>query len=106
MTPQAPGKTARRTLPEHAPQSWTFLSNHAHILLLIQRDPTMRMKDMAASVGITERAVQRIVDDLTQEGYISVEREGRRNHYHIDRTKPLRHPIEAHNAIAELLKLS
>jgi predicted ArsR family transcriptional regulator len=107
MTTQATSpQTAPQASPEAPAQSWTFLSIHAHTLLLIERDPTMRMKDMAAAIGITERAVQRIIDDLTHEGYVAVERDGRRNHYSIDRTKRLRHPIEAHNAIAELLKLA
>ncbi len=98
-------KTAAPKAPETSGQNWTFLTNHAHTLLLVERDPTMRMKDIAAAIGITERAVQRIVDDLTHEGYIAVERDGRRNRYTVDRKKRLRHAIESHNAIAELLRL-
>ncbi len=83
--------------------SWTFLSNHSHVLVCIARNPEVLLRDVAGQVGITERAVQRIVSDLEQAGYLTRGRSGRRNHYTIDRTLPLRHPLEAHRTIGALL---
>ncbi len=88
----------------HAPK-WTFLSNHAHVLLLIAKDPEILLKDVARTVGITERAVQRIVSDLEASSYIERERLGRRNRYKVHPEMPLRHPIEAHRRIANLISL-
>ncbi len=87
------------------PGSWTFLSNHAHVLLLISEDPEMKLRDVAVKVGITERAVQRIVADLEGAGYLEREKVGRRNHYRVHSELPLRHPIEAHTRIGALLDL-
>jgi DNA-binding MarR family transcriptional regulator len=84
---------------------WTFLSNHAHVLLCIAHDPEARLRDVALRVGITERAVQKIVADLESGGYLSRVREGRRNRYEIHSTRPLRHPIEAHREVSVLLDL-
>ncbi|HET9698410.1 MAG TPA: winged helix-turn-helix domain-containing protein [Terriglobales bacterium] len=83
--------------------SWTFLTNHAHVLICIARDPEARMRDIADLVGITERAVQRIVEDLTEAGYLEVEKQGRRNTYAVKARKHLRHPVEAHVYIESLL---
>jgi len=97
---------AKSSNMESCPQStWTFLSNHAHVLILLGRDPDMRMRDMAAAVGITERAVQRIVSELVAEGYLSVHKEGRRNHYTIRDDQLLRHPVEAGVPVKALLNL-
>ena len=85
--------------------SWTFLTNHAHVLLCIARDPGIRLRDVAAEVQITERAAQRIVAELVTAGYISRSREGRRNHYEVHGDLPLRHPLERHHEIGELLEL-
>ena len=85
--------------------NWTFLSNHAHILLCLYRDPSMRMRDIAELVGITERAVIRIIEDLDLAGIITKEKSGRRNQYKIKDTVPLRHKLESHKTIGELLKL-
>ena len=85
--------------------SWTFLTNHAHVLLCIARDPGIRLRDVATEVGITERAAQRIVAELVEAGYISRTREGRRNHYEVHGDLPLRHPLEQHRGIGELLGL-
>lgn len=82
---------------------WTFLSNHAHVLICIARDSELRMRDIAASVGITERAAQRIVAELVDEGYLEIQRSGRRNTYLIHPDVPLRHSLEAHHSIGELL---
>ena len=82
---------------------WTFLSNHTHVLICIVRDPTVRMRDLADEVGITERAIQRIVADLRDAGYLSLERKGRRNHYLVHTQRPMRHPVESHCLVSELL---
>ncbi len=84
---------------------WTFLSNHAHVLLLIAKEPEIRLRDVATQVGITERAVQRIIADLETGNYIERERVGRRNRYKVHRELPLRHPIEAHRKISSLISL-
>jgi DNA-binding transcriptional ArsR family regulator len=86
-----------------AASTWTFLSNHAHVLLCIAEDPEARMRDLAERVGITERAVQRIIDDLAAGGYLTVEREGRRNRYQVNEGLRLRHPVEAHCVVDGLI---
>jgi len=91
---------------EESTPSWTFLSNHGHILLCIARDPDIRVREIARAVGITERAVQRILGELEEAGVISRRRQGRRTHYRIDERLPLRHPIEAHHSVGELLRLA
>lgn len=98
MAPKEKG--GGRTKPEAA---WTFLTNHAHVLLLLSKDPEMRMRDAAAAVGITERAVQRIIDDLAAAGCLSIEKNGRRNRYSVNTRMPLRHPVEAHCSIGGLI---
>ncbi|WP_430791845.1 helix-turn-helix transcriptional regulator [Actinoplanes sp. G11-F43] len=84
---------------------WTFLTNHAHVLLAISRDPTVRLRDVAEAVGITERATQAIVADLEAAGYLSHERVGRRNHYTVHPDGRFRHPAEAGRRIGDLLAL-
>lgn len=93
--------------PDPQPDSsgWTFLSNHAHVLLCIGRDPEIRIRDIAQLVGITERAAQSIVTDLVEEGFVVRERVGRRNRYHLNPDLALRHPLEADHRIGELLDL-
>src|SRR5688572_15890906 len=86
-------------------ENWTFLTNHAHVLLCLASDPEIRLRDVAVRVGITERAAQRIVADLQTEGYVTTERVGRRNKYAVHSEVPLRHPIEEHQAVGVLLKL-
>ena len=90
---------------EGSAPSWTFLTNHAHVLFAIAAEPELRMRDVADRVGITERAVQRIVAELEQGGYLTVTREGRRNRYAVDPDRPLRHPVEAHRTIGHLIDL-
>ena len=85
--------------------SWTFLSNHAHVLVCLHRDPELRMREIAQQVGITERAVQRIVAELVEAGYMSVRKEGRRNAYQIHEELQLRHPVEKHKHLSDLLRL-
>ena len=84
---------------------WTFLTNHARVLVEIARDPNNRLRDIAAGIGITERAAQTIVNDLEEAGYITRTRIGRRNHYSVDPTRPFRHPADADQRIAGLLTL-
>ncbi len=83
---------------------WTFLTNHAHVLLAIASNPTLRLRDIAAIVGITERTIMGILSDLEEAGYIKREKVGRRNQYVLDRSRPLRHPREAHHQVGELLE--
>jgi Mn-dependent DtxR family transcriptional regulator len=85
--------------------TWTFLTNHAHVLLCIRRDGDIRLRDMAQQVGITERAAQKIVSDLARAGYVSVHRVGRRNRYTIEGGRPFRHPLEQGHLVGELLDL-
>ena len=84
---------------------WTFLTNHAHVLLCLAKNQTMRMRDIALEVGITERAVQRIVSELVEGGFIICKRDGRCNHYSICMDQHLRHPIESHRKIIDLIRL-
>ncbi|HKS92556.1 MAG TPA: helix-turn-helix domain-containing protein [Tepidiformaceae bacterium] len=86
-------------------EQWTFLTNHAHVLLCIASDPAMRLRDVATNVGITERAAQRIVADLVDTGYLSRERLGRRNHYKLHPELALRHPNELNQDVGSLLDL-
>jgi len=101
---QEPREKNRNMTRDHASRS-TFLTNHAHVLLCLADDPSMLMRDIAVEVGITERAVQRIIRDLREEGYIEPHREGRRNTYEIDFDKHLKHPIEKHRCIMDLIRL-
>lgn len=89
---------------ESPPQksTWTFLTNHAHVLVCLKRDPFARLRDIAEQVGITERAVQRIVTELEVYGAIQRIREGRRNRYEINLDLPLRHPMESHRSLRDL----
>lgn len=84
---------------------WTFLTNHSHVLVCIADDPDIRLREVADKVGITERAVQRIVAELEDAGYLAHQRQGRRNHYEIDASVPLRHSLENHLEIGALLRV-
>lgn len=84
-------------------RGWTFLTNHAHVLILLAKEPEIRLRDVASIVGITERAVQKIVAELEQGGVISRVKEGRRNTYEIHSTRNLRHPVEAHKKVSHLI---
>ncbi|MFJ2193172.1 helix-turn-helix transcriptional regulator [Kitasatospora sp. NPDC087861] len=84
-------------------RQWTFLTNHARVLVQIARDPGIRVRDIAASCLLTERAVQRIIVDLEEAGYLTHERQGRANHYHVIDGKQLRHPADSGPTLAELL---
>jgi predicted transcriptional regulator len=89
--------------PAKSQPSWVFLSNHAHVLLCIARDPDSRTRDIAEHAGITERAAQRIVAELIAEGYVTRTKNGRRNRYEINRHGHLRHPVFNHLEIGPLL---
>lgn len=84
---------------------WTFLSNHAHVLVCIMRDEDVRVREIADRVGITERAVQRILNELEEAGTLVRERQGRRNHYIIQNDVPLRHPLEEGCTVGRLLEV-
>ena len=86
-------------------KTWRFLSNHTQVLLCLNRDPDARFRDIAQSVGITERAAQRIVADLVESGYVESERIGRRNHYRVNTDIAMRHPAQNGHEIGELLQL-
>lgn len=88
-----------------AEPGWTFLSNYTHVLVCLARDPELTLRDVAAQIGITERAVQRLVADLEAAGVLERQRDGRRNRYTIHRDTHLRHPLEAHRSLGELLDL-
>lgn len=83
---------------------WTFLTNHSHVLICLAKDPDALMRDVAVAVGITERAVQKIVSDLEGGGYLVRERDGRRNHYRVKLAGYLRHPMERHVSVGALIK--
>ena len=91
----SPGDTHRR---------WRFMTNHAHVLEAIASDPTLRLRDIAAAVGITERTAAQIVNDLEQAGYLTKTREGRRNRYEVHNELPLRHPRHRHHTVGELIR--
>lgn len=89
-----------------AMSEWTFLTNHAQVLLCLGRNGgRMTARESAGIVGITERAVQRILDDLEEAGYISRFRDGRQNRYEIHEDLPMRHPAQRGRAIKDLLEL-
>lgn len=89
--------------PTGADGGWTFLSNHSHVLICVAREPRLRLRDLADEVGITERAVQGIVNDLEAAGCIVRHREGRRNRYEIVADRPMRHRVERPHTVGELL---
>jgi hypothetical protein len=96
-------REGRNVMSRGEPSAWTFLTNHAHVLVCIAEDPETRGRDIAEKVGITERAAQSIIADLVTDGYVSKFRDGRRNRYAIHPDAPLRHPLESDHTIGELL---
>lgn len=91
------------TAPEPEIPGWTFLTNHAHVLVALSRNPELRQKDIAYHVGITVGAVNRILHELEDAGYVTSERVGRRNRYTIDTSKPMRHPLENQHTVNDLI---
>ena len=100
-----PVAAAKAPAVAEAAKPWTFLTNHAHVLIVLYAEPGLVLREVANRVGITERAVQRIVQDLQDEGFVRSEKVGRRNHYEVLTDKPLRHPIEWHKNIGDLIRL-
>lgn len=103
-------KTARDTsatteTPSSDAHRWTFLTNHAHVLILLSQEPNLVLREVAQRIGITERAVQRLVADMEEDGILEREKIGRKNQYRIRSKKPLRHPIESHRTIGDLIAL-
>lgn len=84
---------------------WTFLSNHAHVLIFISRNPEARIRDVAAAVGVTERFAQRVLNDLVAAEYLSATRQGRRNLYSVNEEMHFRHPLEEGAKISKLLEI-
>ena len=106
MAREGPTLPVKPPAPIAAPaRQWTFLSNHAHVLVCLALDRQARLRDVAEHVGITERAVQKIVSDLEAAGVIERERAGRRNVYRLNGHVPLRHPLESHRTVGTLLGL-
>jgi DNA-binding transcriptional ArsR family regulator len=85
--------------------SWTFLTNHSHVLMCLHAEPNIRVRDVADRVGITERAVQRILLELEEGGVITRHREGRRNVYAVNVGQRLRHPVEQHRTVGDLIDM-
>lgn len=92
-----------RSQRQRATGAWTFLSNHGHVLLCVAAEPHQTLPSIAEQVGITSRAVQLILADLIDGGYVERIKIGRRNHYHIHPEGQLRHPLESHHSIADLI---
>ena len=90
-------------LPNTKP-SWSFLTNHSHLLVCLRRDPTMTVRNLSLQVGITERSVQRILAELEEVGVLTRSKEGRRNRYDVDLKFRFRHPLEADRTVGDLLK--
>lgn len=105
-----PARPPRRPRPARAMTNsfdaeWTFLTNHSHVLLCLATNPDKPLREVAAAVGITERSVQRIVRELEEAGYLERERAGRRNRYRLREDVPLRHPIEGHCTVGDLIEM-
>ena len=81
---------------------WEFLTNHAHVLLCVAREPDTRLRHIAECVGITERATHRIICDLVEAGYLTKHRLGRRSYYEVHPDLPLRHPLEGEHRVGEI----
>ncbi len=94
-----------KTRTETAGGAWTFLTNHSHVLICLHRDTDIRLRDVAERMGITERAVQRIVQELEEAGIITRRREGRRNSYMVHSRGHLRHALEGHCSVGDLLSM-
>ena len=91
--------------PQGTVRSWDFLTNHAHVLMCVAQDPGIRLRDIAAAVGITERTTHRILSELVEGGYVVRERHGRRNRYRVEAELPLRHPLVRGREVGDLLEV-
>ena len=90
--------------PQTTPQ-WSFLTNHLRTLLCLARDPSVRISDVSNQIGITQRAVQRILAELVEDEFLKISKEGRRNRYTINRKRKFQHPLEKHCCVGDLLKI-
>ena len=95
----------KKSLPTPTVGAWTFLTNHAHVIILLAEETDLALREVALRVGITERAVQRIVADLEAADVLSRIKVGRKNTYSVNRQAMLRHPVEAHRNIGNLLTM-
>lgn len=86
-------------------ENWTFFSNNAHVLVCLSHKPQPTMREIAVQVGITERAVQRILAKLIRSDVVRIRKEGRRNRYDLNLGQQLRHPLESHKTIGEFIRL-
>ncbi|MEZ7957994.1 MAG: winged helix-turn-helix domain-containing protein [Rubritalea sp.] len=100
-------KSVNKAQPKQASTSsnWTFLTNHLHVILCLHREKQTTVRNLAVCIGVTERSVQRILNELVDSEVITRERDGRRNIYKIDYTYRLRHKLERNHSIGELLEL-
>ena len=89
---------------EKSEHRWRFVTNHAHVLECVASNPTARLRDIASTVGITERTAAQIVSDLEQAGYLTKTRVGRNNRYEVHDGLPLRHPQHRHHTVGELIR--
>lgn len=101
-SPVATKKTAEKTGDQ---ATWTFLTNHGHVLVCIAQNPDIRISEIADLVGIGERAAHRIVSDLVAGKYVNRKKDGRRNTYSVDFSRHLRHPLEAGHTIGDIFKI-
>lgn len=85
--------------------NWTFLGNHGHVILQLAKNPDVKIADLAALVGVTERHARAIVNDLREAGYVEVQKSGRRNSYRVIEDKPLRHSAEADKTLGDFLSI-
>lgn len=83
---------------------WTFVTNYSHVLVCLAADPRARLRDIAETVGVTERTAAQLVNNLEQAGYVTKTRHGRRNQYEIHDELPLRHPRHRHHTVGELIR--
>ncbi|WP_322860385.1 winged helix-turn-helix domain-containing protein [Mycobacterium europaeum] len=95
--------SAAQTAAEGSERTWTFLTNHAHVLLCVSSGEPLTARELALRIGITERSVQAILTDLTDEGYLTKSKVGRRNVYELNPEGKLRHPLEASHSVGELI---
>lgn len=108
-TPAQPKKASANSSKQvdegQTKRSWTFLTNHGHVLVCISQNPDIRIAEIADQVGIGERAAHRIVQDLVADGYVVRTHVGRRNTYSVDFSRSLRHPLESDHAIGDVFKV-
>ena len=93
----------KKPVPPVSSPNWTFLTNHSHVLLCLVADDNLRVRDLAQKVGITERAILKILADLEEGSVIERERDGRRNRYRVRLDVALRHDLESHRTVGDLV---